>query len=126
MPQMRFIHIGRPLRPVDWIMVFLILALIAGVPVTAFGRAFYTGWGATDDRAGVPQHPFRRNVDEIFAGTCLRATRYRDPFRNIAAIFDEPKVHDYGEDHWADKSYGATDPEGHHWWFTQRVRDPKN
>jgi uncharacterized glyoxalase superfamily protein PhnB len=43
-----------------------------------------------------------------------------------AAIFDEPKVHDYGEDHWADKSYGATDPEGHHWWFTQRVRDPKN
>ena len=33
MPQMRFIHIGRPLRPVDWIMVFLILALIAGVAI---------------------------------------------------------------------------------------------
>jgi uncharacterized glyoxalase superfamily protein PhnB len=43
-----------------------------------------------------------------------------------ATIFDEPKVHDYGEDYWADKSYGATDPEGHHWWFTQRVRDPKS
>lgn len=43
-----------------------------------------------------------------------------------ARIFDEPKVHDYGEDHWADRSYGAVDPEGHHWWFTQRVRDPKN
>jgi len=65
------------------------LALIAGIPVAAFGPAFYTGWGATDDRAGVPQRPFRRNVDEIFAGTCLRATRYRDPFRNIGATFDE-------------------------------------
>jgi len=65
------------------------LALIAGVPVAAFGEAFYTGWGATEDREGVPQRPFRRNVDEIFAGACLRATRYRDPFHNIRATFDE-------------------------------------
>jgi uncharacterized glyoxalase superfamily protein PhnB len=42
-----------------------------------------------------------------------------------ARIIDEPKVHDYGEDYWADRSYGAVDPEGHMWWFTQRVRDPK-
>lgn len=41
-----------------------------------------------------------------------------------ATIFMEPAVHDYGPDHWADRSYGAIDPEGHHWWFTQRVRDP--
>ena len=43
-----------------------------------------------------------------------------------ATIFSEPEVHDYGEDHWADRSYGAVDPDGHHWWFTQRIRDPKN
>ena len=43
-----------------------------------------------------------------------------------AAIFMEPAVHDYGEDHWADRSYGAVDPEGHHWWFTKRIRDPKS
>ena len=42
-----------------------------------------------------------------------------------AEIFMEPAVHDYGEDYWADRSYGAVDPEGHHWWFTERVRDPK-
>jgi capsular polysaccharide export protein len=65
------------------------LALIAGVPVAAFGSAFYTGWGVTEDRAGVPQHPFRRTIDEIFAGACLRATRYRDPFRNVRATFDD-------------------------------------
>lgn len=42
-----------------------------------------------------------------------------------ARIADEPKVHDYGEDYWADRSYGAVDPEGHLWWFTQRVRELK-
>ncbi len=44
--------------------------------------------------------------------------------RHGARIVDEPKVHDYGEDYWADRSYGAIDPEGHLWWFTQRLRGP--
>jgi len=39
-----------------------------------------------------------------------------------ARIIDEPSVHDYGEDYWTDRSYGAVDPEGHMWWFTQRLR----
>lgn len=39
-----------------------------------------------------------------------------------ARIVDEPSVHDYGEDYWADRSYGALDPEGHMWWFSQRLR----
>ena len=43
-----------------------------------------------------------------------------------ATIFAEPEVHDYGPDHWSDRSYGAVDPEGHHWWFTQRLRNPQD
>jgi uncharacterized glyoxalase superfamily protein PhnB len=39
-----------------------------------------------------------------------------------AVIVDEPSVHDYGEDHWADRSYGALDCGGHLWWFSQRLR----
>ena len=39
-----------------------------------------------------------------------------------ARIVDEPSVHDYGDDYWADRSYGALDPEGHMWWFSQRLR----
>ena len=39
-----------------------------------------------------------------------------------ATISTEPKTTDYGEDYWADRSYEAEDPEGHRWWFTQRVR----
>jgi uncharacterized glyoxalase superfamily protein PhnB len=41
---------------------------------------------------------------------------------NGAIIAMEPKVSDYGEEYWTDKTYGAIDPEGHHWWFCQRLR----
>ena len=53
---------------------------------------------------------------------CANASK---TLRNSAKIVDEPSMHDYGEDYWADKSYGAVDPEGHFWWFTQRIRDPR-
>jgi uncharacterized glyoxalase superfamily protein PhnB len=39
-----------------------------------------------------------------------------------ARIVEEPATHDYGDDYWADLSYGALDPEGHLWWITQRLR----
>jgi uncharacterized glyoxalase superfamily protein PhnB len=42
-----------------------------------------------------------------------------------AVIVREPKTEDYGDDYWSDRSYGAKDPEGHLWWFMQRMREPK-
>lgn len=39
-----------------------------------------------------------------------------------AVVVTEPKTSDYGEDYWVDRSYEARDPEGHHWWFMQRLR----
>jgi uncharacterized glyoxalase superfamily protein PhnB len=39
-----------------------------------------------------------------------------------ARITDEVATHDYGEEYWADLSYGCLDLEGHLWWFTQRLR----
>ena len=39
-----------------------------------------------------------------------------------ARIVAEPELHDYGDDYWADRSYGALDPEGHLWWVSQRIR----
>ncbi len=38
-----------------------------------------------------------------------------------ATIAQEPKTTDYGEGYWVDRSYEAIDPEGHHWWFMQRL-----
>ncbi len=39
-----------------------------------------------------------------------------------ARIVSEPSLRDYGDDYWADRSYGCVDPEGHTWWFSQRIR----
>lgn len=37
-------------------------------------------------------------------------------------IVAEPELHDYGDAYWADRSYGVLDPQGHLWWFSQRMR----
>ncbi|HEY6077406.1 MAG TPA: VOC family protein [Polyangiaceae bacterium] len=39
-----------------------------------------------------------------------------------AEIFREPTTQDYGDDYWSDRSYGLYDPEGHIWFFMQRMR----
>ena len=39
-----------------------------------------------------------------------------------ATIATEPMSSDYGDDYWEDRSYEAVDPEGHHWWFGQRIK----
>lgn len=39
-----------------------------------------------------------------------------------ARISREPKTTDYGADYWSDRGYEAVDPEGHHWYFMQRMR----
>src|SRR5262249_53302170 len=58
------------------------------------------------------------HIDDVDAH-CARA---RDAG---ATIFYEPKNSDYGDDYWEDRSYGAIDPEGHLWFFVQRIRDPR-
>ena len=42
-----------------------------------------------------------------------------------ARVVEEPATHDYGDDYWTDRSYGALDPEGHLWWVVQRLRNPR-
>lgn len=42
-----------------------------------------------------------------------------------AKIMEPPTTHDYGDDYWSDRSYRAEDPEGHQWWFMQRLRSPR-
>ncbi len=55
------------------------------------------------------------HVDEVDAH-CERARAAG------AEIVNEPKTTDYGEDYWSDRSYACVDLEGHHWWFSQRMR----
>ncbi|MRG97423.1 VOC family protein [Polyangium spumosum] len=42
-----------------------------------------------------------------------------------ARIVKEPETVDYGEEYWSDRGYECVDIGGHHWWFYQRLRDPK-
>jgi uncharacterized glyoxalase superfamily protein PhnB len=42
-----------------------------------------------------------------------------------AILHAEPKTTDYGEEYWSDRGYECEDIGGHHWWFYQRLRDPK-
>jgi capsular polysaccharide export protein len=65
------------------------LALLAGAKIRCFAESFYSGWGVTTEEAEVPPKPFRRTIDEIFAGACLIATRYLDPFHKSAASLEE-------------------------------------
>jgi len=39
-----------------------------------------------------------------------------------AKIFQELETTDYGPEYWSDRTYGAIDLEGHHWWFVQRLK----
>ncbi len=39
-----------------------------------------------------------------------------------AGTVREPTTSDYGDDYWSDRTCGVTDPEGHLWWFMQRIR----
>jgi capsular polysaccharide export protein len=65
------------------------LALLAGARLRCFGDCFYSGWGVTVDETGVAQKTVRRTIDEVFAGTCLVATRYLDPYHQKAAALEE-------------------------------------
>jgi uncharacterized glyoxalase superfamily protein PhnB len=54
-------------------------------------------------------------VDDVDAH-CAHARKHG------AKVMYEPKTTDYGGDYWADRNYAALDPEGHMWWFMQRLR----
>jgi len=41
-----------------------------------------------------------------------------------ATIVNALRENDYGAEYWSDRSYECRDLEGHHWYFSQRIRNP--
>ncbi len=39
-----------------------------------------------------------------------------------AEVVMEPETMNYGDEYWTDRSYECVDPEGHHWWFVERIK----
>lgn len=54
--------------------------LLAGVPVSCFGQAFYAGWGLTHDLQQCERRTRRLSLDQLVAGALLLYPCYRDPF----------------------------------------------
>jgi capsular polysaccharide export protein len=54
--------------------------LLAGVPVSCFGQAFYAGWGLTQDLQHSGRRARRLSLDQLVAGALLLYPSYRDPF----------------------------------------------
>ncbi|HEY5948970.1 MAG TPA: VOC family protein [Kofleriaceae bacterium] len=73
-------------------------------------------WRKTPKQAGGCTQALCVYIDDVDAH-CERARKAG------AIIVSEPKTTDYGDGYWVDRSYEAVDPEGHHWWFVQRIED---
>jgi uncharacterized glyoxalase superfamily protein PhnB len=82
------------------------------------GKNFKAGFTSPLDLDGRIHQTLCMFVDDADAH-CAHARR------RGATIISEPSTHDYGDDYWSDRSYGANDCEGHQWWFMQRLRAEK-
>ncbi len=70
-------------------------------------------WSVTPKQAGGNTQALMMFVDDIDAHLA-RA-------KSAGAIVMEPKVSDYGDEYWVDRTYECIDIGGHHWWFVQRL-----
>lgn len=85
---------------------------------------------ASDSKRHRDKWPQRRAPTEVGGANTQSLMLYVDDVKAHferaraagARILKEPEVHDYGEEYWADLSYGAVDCGGHHWWITERLR----
>ena len=87
-----------------------------------------TPGGTKDDK-----FPFRRTPSQVEGANTQNVFMYVDDAEAHCAraraagakVVTELYTSDYGEEYWTDRTYGCVDLGGHHWWFSQRMRDPK-
>ena len=65
------------------------------------------------------------NTQNLMAYVDDVEAHFRQAKASGAQIVAEPKTVDYGPEYWSDRGYECIDLEGHHWWFVQRLRNPK-
>jgi uncharacterized glyoxalase superfamily protein PhnB len=90
--------------------------LVLGGGMIMLGDVGQRPWAKSPrETAGINTQSVGLFVDDVDAH-CARARAAG------AIVTTEPQTTDYGDEYWADRTYEATDLEGHHWWFIQRVR----
>lgn len=63
-------------------------AILAGHRPRVFGRAFYSGWGLSDDELPPERRQRRLTADELFAGAFLLYPTWYDPYRDALCDFE--------------------------------------
>ncbi len=79
------------------------------------------------------KYPFRRCPNQVDGINTQNMMVYVDDVEAHAKrareagarIVVELETHDYGEEYWSDRGYECIDLGGHHWWFMQRLRNPR-
>jgi uncharacterized glyoxalase superfamily protein PhnB len=94
-----------------------------------YGEALIMVGGAGGDRPGQDRMVSPRSTGGNTQTLCIYVDDVDEHCARARAagarVFREPETSDYGPEFPSDRSYGATDPEGHMWFFLQRVRDAK-
>lgn len=96
-----------------------------------YGGGMVMVGSATADKA--QKFPYRKSPGQAGGANTQNMMLYVDDVEAHCAraraagatITMDLETHDYGEDHWTDRGYECRDLGGHHWWFYQRLRDPK-
>lgn len=91
------------------------LFMVGGTGGNAKGEAFAERYASPKSVGGKTTGALCFFVDDCDA-------HHEVAVENGAKIVREPTTSDYGDDYWTDRSYGALDPEGHLWWFMQRIK----
>lgn len=91
------------------------LTLGEGLIMTGDARKAERPWRKTPKELGASTMSLCVYVDDV-ESHCARARAAG------ATIAKEPTTTDYGEEYWTDRGYEAIDPEGHHWYFVQRLK----
>ena len=138
------LHYRRPAEAIEWLcdaFGFEVRLKVEGEPgeiihseLVYGGAMIYVGSAAKAGDAAEPGREFKsrqaspldvggRNTQSVCLFVDDADAHCAQARAHGAVISSEPATHDYGDDYWSDRSYGAYDLEGHSWWFMHRVRE---
>lgn len=133
------LYYHEPARAIDWLCQafgFEVRLKVEGDDGAILHSELTYGEGVVmvgDAKSPRPERAFCKSPRDVGGGNTQNMMVYVDDVEAHceraraagARVVTGPTTTDYGEDHWTDRGYEAADLEGHHWWFYQRLRDPR-
>ncbi len=123
-----------PVRAIDWLVAAFGFSVRIKIPDNAggimhseltFGDAVVMVAGERPDAAVPARSPKSLNgatTQALFGYVDDIETHYLRALAAGAVVTRELATTDYGPEYWSDRGYAVRDPEGHIWYFAQRLR----